>query len=813
MSAIPTDVRHAVRSLRRAPGFTAVAILTLALGIGASSAIFSVVRGVLLRPLPFTAPEQLVRVFTTARGDTRKYSSPPNFAALRERRDVFTGVAAYDFSTPTLTDAGEPRKLESAQVTPGFFEVLGVLPARGRTFREADALAGGEAAVVIGHAFWQQDLGGDPAVVGRTLVLDGVRRTVVGVMPPAFDFPEGRQLWTPLEADETYAATSATERGSNWLWLVARLRPGATVERAQAAADALARRLEADFPASQRGVGFAVVGLRDEIVGEVRTPLVLLFGAVGVLLLIACANVAGLLLARAATRQEELAVRVALGAGRQRLVRQLLTESLLLAVAGGAVGLLVAVWGADALVAARPPGMPRLDDVRVDGTVVAFAAAAVLAATLLVGLVPALLAARGAVAQALRAGGRGGQGTRGSQRLRGGLVVGQTALAVVLLAGAGLLGRSFLGLVAVDPGFRPAGVAAFPVELPETAYTDTSAVRGFYAALTERLAALPDVESAAAVYRLPLASSGIAVGFAVEGREPMPGEELRLELRSATPDYFRAMGIPVRAGRGIAAGDHEAAPRVAVLNEAAARRYFGGADPVGQQLRFRSGQVGDEPVTVVGIVGGVRHYALDRSPEPEVYFPHAQVPLARMTVVVRAACRARQRDCDPIALTRGVREVVGGLDARVPVPALRTLEEIVADSVARPRFLATLLALLAGGALALTAVGIFGLLSFTVAQRRREIGIRIALGARPPAVLRRVLAQAMALVVAGLAIGLAGALLLGRLVTGLLYGVRPTDPVTLVAVALLLGVTGALAALVPARRAAAVEPATALRGS
>jgi predicted permease len=797
------DLVYAVRSLRRSPAFALVAVLTLGLGIGATSSLFGVVYGVLLRSLPFEDPERLVRVYTVSSSEKRRDLdlSPANFMSLREESRAFTDVAVYGEGEMTLTGSGEPRRLAVSQVSAGFFELLGVRPALGRNFLPEENRPGDDRVAILGHGLWQRTFGRDPRILGRAITVDGIPRTVVGVMPPGFAFPEGRDLWIPRAYTQSFSASSATGRGGGWLATIGRLRPGTSQVEAEAELRAVGHRLQEAFPKSNTGVSFTIVPLRDQMVGEVRTPLLLLLGAVGLVLLIVCANVAGLLLARAATRQGEIAIRAAIGASRGRLLRQLLTESVVLSMLGGAVGLLVAAWSTEALAAARPEALPRWQDVRVDWVVLTFAVGLTLAVGFLVGLVPAIRATRGALAESLRQVGRGGAAMRSASRWRDGLVVAELALAVVLLSGAGLLLRSLLNLTGVDPGFRADRVLSFAVELPGSSYRTDQSIRSLYERLTERLAAVPGTESVGAVSRLPL-SGRLNTSFDVVGqRARAPGEEQYIETRSATPEYFRAMGIPLLRGRGIEEGDREGTIPVAVISESAAGRHFGGADPVGQRIRVSTLEA---PRTIVGVVGDVRHLGLDRDPAPHVYFPLAQVPRRSMHVIVRTVT-------DPRTLAGPIRAELRALDPALSAAEFRPLEGIVAESLARPRFVSTLLGLFAVVALALAALGLFGLLSYAVAQRTREIGIRIALGARAGEVLQMILRRALRLAAAGIGLGLVGALALTRFVSGVLYGVEPTDPVTLVTVVALLGGTVLAASLIPARRAASVDPVVALR--
>ena len=809
MEQILADLRFAARRLRLAPGFALVAILTLALGIGATSAIFSIVNGVLLQPLPFPESHQIVRIFTVTRPSTGadENLSPPNFASLRAEARAFSAMAAYLDVRRTIVAAGEPVELDGAQVSSEFFDILRTPPFRGRAFRPEENLPGAAPTIVLAHAMWQDLFAGDSSVIGRTVTVNGEARQVIGIMPPGFAFPEGAAFWTPVEHSSDFSPTNVDRRRSNmWVPVLARLRPGVGREEALSELAELGRRLQSRFPESNTGVSFTARSLQDDLVGDARTPFLLLFAAVGLVLLVACANVTALLLARAATRRHELAIRAALGASRGRLLAQLLSESFLLSGVGALLGLLMAAWTPSVLAILRPD-IPRLNEVRIDAVVIAFTAAIALATTMLVGLVPALHAARAAVATALRAGGRGTAGDRSGSRLRGALVIGEIATAVMLLVGAGLLIRSLTQLIAVDPGFRAEGAATFRVALPSTAYGTAPEITALYDRLIERTAAIPGVQSVGATSRLPLVTGLFTSRFLADGwPEPGPGERGSvIAVRSITANYFAAMRMPVRAGRSIEPSDREGSLPVAVINEAAARRYFPGEDPIGRRLTWFSWDPAEGRAwTIVGVVGDIRHSSLVSEPEPEVYFPHPQLPLAAMSVVVRTWG-------EPLALSDDIRAVVRELAPTLPAPRVESVERIVAASVSGPRFLATVLTAFASVALLLASIGVFGLLSFVVAQRTREIGIRLALGAKPQAVVRMIIRGAGRMVVAGLGIGLVGALLMTSGLRHLLHGVGPADPATLAGVVGVLALAAFVASLVPARRAARVDPVIALR--
>jgi len=804
MDTLRQDLVYALRRLCQTPGFTLVAVATLALGIGANSAIFSVVNAVLLRPLPYDEPDRLVRVWQTWKGKDAGVYSPPNFLDTAAAASSFEGMAAADGGGVTLTDAGAPVRLEAASVSASFFDVLRVRPALGRAFTAEENDPGRSKVAVLGHSLWRDRLGADPSVVGRSIVLDREPHVVVGVAPQGFAFPEGTQIWRPLEYDERFRTKS---RGAWYLTVIGRLRPGATVASAGHEVAAIAAGLARQHPDANEGVGAAVVPLHTSLVGDVRTALLLLLGAVGLVLLIACVNVANLLLARVAARETEIAIRTALGAGRGRLLRQLLTESVLLGAIGGAAGVALAALSLDTLLALQPQGVPRLGEVGIDRTVLAFAAALSLATGLLFGVFPSLQMTRRATAQALREGSRGLLGGRG-HRLRGSLVVGQIALAMMLLAGAGLLVRSFARLRAVDPGFRRESALTFRISLPETAYAEDSRRTWFHDELQGRLGALPGVLSVGGVTGLPLSGVQFDISFEVEGRPPLPpAQQPSMETRVATPGYFATMGIPVGRGRGFEAADDGHAPQVVLLSEAAVRRYFPGEDPLGKVLKIGMGRgegkrrAGGE---VVGIVGDVKELGLADEYPPEVYVAYAQYPTGSMDVVVRTAV-------SPRSLARSVESVVAGLDPQLPVARLATLDEVVARSISEPRFYVVLLGAFAGTALLLAALGIFGVMSFAVVQRSREIGIRVALGADPREVLRMVLGQALVLAGIGVAAGLLGALALSRAIAGLLFDLSPTDPATLASMAAALALVAVVASYLPARRAMRVDPMVVLR--
>lgn len=808
MDTLIADLRYAIRKLAGAPGFTFAALLTLALGIGANSAIFSVVYGVLFRPLPFPDSQQLVRVSSSLNGNPPIDAfSSPNYLDLAELADVFAGAAASSRGTLTLTGAGEPTDLNVSVVSANFFDVLGVRPQLGRAFSPAENEPGNRNVVILSRALWQQRFGGDPGILNQSLLLGGNAFTVVGVMPSGFSYPSNTDVWVPLEYSEAFRSEGS--RGGFYLSVIARLRDDVPLERARAAVDALARRIDEawDPPGFPVTLAMVTTPLREAIIGDVRTPLLVLLAAVGFVLLIACVNVANLLLARASTREAEIAVRTAIGAGRSRIIGQLVTESVVLGLLGGLLGLVLALWGTAAIVGMQPGDLPRISEVRVDGAVIAFTFGISLVAALLFGMLPALQSASMNPYDALREAGRSQVGSRRSQRLRTGLVVAEIAFAVLLLAGAGLLIRSFATLMDVDPGFRSEGLLTFPVGLPGGTYPDDARRSMFVEQYLERVRALPGVAEAAAVSAAPLAAGTLRVGFSIEGEGEVSSEQV-MDIRVVTPGYFRLMGIPLRGGRDVEPSDRAGTQPVAVVSEAAVRRYFRDGDPIGRTITMgwvRDAQPDGVTATIVGVVADVKLYELGEAPLPTVYFPHAQVGVPGMSMIVRAA------GANPLLPVPGLRDELRALDPNLPLDDVQLVDDILADSVAQPRFYMMLLLLFAGVAVILAAVGIFGVMSFAVAQRRREIGIRMALGAPHASVLRLVLREGMLVTAVGIAIGLTAAVALTRVMESLLYGVAATDAVALIGATLILAATALLASCLPARRAASLDPLLALR--
>jgi putative ABC transport system permease protein len=803
MSHLAQDLRYAFRTLAKSPGFTAAAVLTLALGIGANTAVFSVVNAVLLHPLAFPQEDRLVTVWEdlSARGGAAADWTGRSVFQEWRRTEAFSGLTVTAGWAAAVTDGDRPEMIPGARVSPSYFTVLGVDPAPGRGFLPDEETPGKDHVVVLSRGLWEQRYGAEPSVVGSTLELNGTPYRVVGIAPEGFRPPieSDAQLWSPLDVDP-----ADPDWGNYYLRVIGRLAPGVGVEAAEAQLEAVMDRLGEEHPADLRGVGVALEPLRATVAGDSRTPLLVLLGAVLLVLLVACANVANLVLARAFARDRELAVRTALGAGRRRLVAQLVTESLALAAVGGALGLVAGLWGMEVLKAYAPAGTPRLDEVGLDGSVFLFVLAATAITGLLFGLVPGWLVSRSPVATALHEGGRTGS-SAGRARLRAGLVVAELALGLALLVGAGLLVRSLVALHAVSPGFEPAGVASGRLLFPSARFPEGSQAAAFVDRAIERLESAPEVASAGAVSVLPLSGSQIDVSYVVEGRVPPPGEEPAADYRAATPTYFETLGIPVVRGRSLGPGDDADAPLVAVVSEELARRAFPDEDPVGRRIKVGGVRDPESPwITVVGVVGGVRDNALNRTPDPEIYLPAAQRPSRVMRLVVRA-------ERPGVELAETLRGAVAALDSSQPVAEVVDLETLVRDSLAPQRFVTGLLAAFAAMALLLAGVGIYGVMSYVVGRRTHEIGVRMALGARPREVLALVLRQGALLVALGLGLGAIAAWGVGRGIAGLLYGVEPGDPATFAAVAGLLALCSLAATLLPALRASRTDPVEALR--
>jgi predicted permease len=813
------DLRYAVRALRRNPGFTAVAVLTLALGIGANTALFSVVNGVLLRPLPYSDPSRLVAIRNTWEGNNDPLTasgsiSPAEYFDYRDRLQAFESFGVYAPATLSVTGEGEPEQLPAAVMTAGVFQALGVRPALGRVFSESEDVPGVNV-VVLGYGLWQRRFGGARDVVGKRVLLNGAAHIVVGVASPGFRVPDQLSATNPAQLFVPIALSrdSVRIRGSHFLSGVARLRPGLTTERGSVDVAAVARRFPVEYPndyPAKMNFAAGAVPLLDSVVGHVRPTLLVLLGAVGFVLLIACANVASLLLSRTEGRRREMAVRTALGAGKGRLMRQLLVESVVLALAGGLVGVGLAMALTRLLVALRPQNIPRLDAIGVDLRVLAFALGASTVVGVLFGLLPALQATRLDVQSMLRQGGRGvaGGGRQGARRA---LVVGEVAIALVLLVGAGLMTRSFVRLLSVDPGYRVDHLLTVPIALPGSRYRENERVIGFYQELARRMASLPGVVSAGAVAGVPLVSERGDLSIDIEGRPVAPGEtKRRADWQVVTPGYFKAMGMRLIRGRGIEATDLESTPGVVVINETLAKRYWPNDDPIGKRFKLGGG-AGPGMVTVVGIVADVKQSSLAATPEREMYLAHTQFRFWGGGSILRSLSLVLRTTGEPTALIRSVRSEVAALDAQLPLGQFRTMEEVRGESVSQPRFLMFLFSAFSVVALSIAVIGIYGVIAYGVAQRRQEIGIRVALGARPSTVAAMVVRQGMALAVLGIAAGLVLALLLTRFLASFLFSVTPTDPLTLGLVAAALAAAALAASYIPAVRATRTDLVEVLR--
>jgi predicted permease len=800
------DLRYGLRMLMRNPGFTIVAVLALALGIGANTAIFSVVNTVLLRPLPYKNPEALMTVWedATHMGFPFNTPSPANFLDWREQSTVFEGMAALAQRSFNLTGAGEPERFDGRKVSANLFTILGVEPILGRTFRPEEDQPGSRV-VIFSHGVWQRRFGGDPGIIGRPVNLDGESYTVIGVMPRTVDLPSmdnwHDQLWVPI----AFSSEEAASRGNHYLEVIARLKPGVTRQQAQAEMTTIAARLERQYPEYNTRVGIKVQSLHEQLVGPIKPALLVLLGAVGFVLLIACANVANLLLARAAVRQKEIALRLALGASRSRLTRQFLTESVLLAGLGGLFGLIFSFIALDVLRKFIPESISQAQAIGIDGKVLIFTALVSLVTGLIFGLAPASQASNFNLSETLKEGGRdSSSGSRGN-RIRGALVVSEVAVSFLLLIGAGLLINSFLNLRKLDPGYRADHLLTMKVQLPETKYPDKERRAPFFRELIRKVQTLPGVQSVAVASNLPLTYNGDSMPIGVEGRpDPPPDQSPDVILRVVSPGYFATMGIPIVAGRDISEKDTADAVRVVVISEKTARYFWPGQDPIGKRLKPGS-TTSDSPWReVIGIVKDVRQNDFVAEPKMQMYMAHEQVgSFAANAVVVRT-------QVDPLSLGTSVRKIVWEIDKDQPVSDIRSMEEIVSRAVARQRFSTMLLGIFATLALVLAAVGIYGVMSYSIAQRTREIGIRMALGAQRSDVLKMVVGQGLKLVVIGVAIGLAAAFVLTRVMATLLFGVSATDPLTFVIISMVLLGVALVASYIPALRATRVDPMVAL---
>ena len=813
METFLQDLRFGARTLARNPGFACVAVLTLALGVGANAAIFSVVNAVLLRPLPWSDPARTVMIWSRWTAFDKTWVSDGEVNDYRRESHTLAEVAAWDDGQVNLTGDGDPERVAAGSVTANLFSVLGAAPIQGRTFTANEDVPNGPHVVVLGHGLWTRRYAADPNIIGRSIQIDGAAYEVLGVMPADFVLPTDFQnpapstLWVPAQWD-----ASSTEHGNHGYYAAARLKPGVTVAQAREDLHNLAQAWTARglYPA-QMQFDTVVVSLREEVVGTVRRAIWLLFGAVGFLLLIACANVANLLLARAEARQREMAVRSALGAGAARIVRQLMTESLVLAGLSAVAGLVLAMLGVRALAAWNPSSIPRVAGATVDLRVLLFTAAVAILTTVVFSLAPAVRLLRPEVTDAMKEGSANATTGGGRRRFRNALVVAEMALAVVLLVGAGLMLRTLWSLQHVDLGFNPSGVLTMRIALPRTEYREAADVVNFYSRLMTQLRAVPGIKQAGAARSLPLGSQIGDFGLLVDGYVPPPGTSAKGDWQIATPGYLEAMGEQVVRGRSIADTDTPDSQLVGLINEEMARRYWAGRDPIGG--RFRIGNNPTRPwVTVAGIVKSVRHNGITEVVKEKFYIPHAQWHKSLGNAnLIRSMTLVIKTDATPALLTADVRGVIRRIDPNLPVADVRTMDEVVGAALATPRFTSVLLSIFAVLALTLSAIGIYGVLSYLVSRRTREIGIRVAIGARRPDVVKMVLGSGLSLALVGIAGGIALSLAVTGLLRGLLHGVTPADPATFALVAVLLTVVAAIASIVPAWRASRVDPVLALK--
>lgn len=805
MSRLLQHLNYAVRTLQRQPAFAGVAILTLALGIGATTAVFTVVYGVLLRPLPYRDPGRLVVLLYGHEGRTSPWYSALNYRDYAMENDAFSETAALAPITVSITGQGEPERLKGARVSWNYFDVLGVGMTQGRAFVEADQ-QNGDDQVVLSHGLWLRRFGGRSDIINSTTVIDGRVVTIVGIASPDLNFPAAAEFWQPLVF--TPRDMAAESRGAQWMQVVARLKSGVSPQQATTAMELIGRDLAREFPRTESNVTVLAVPLQDRIIGNIRATLFALLGAVTLVLLIACSNVASLLLARAQARSQEIAVRMAIGATRRQVIEQLLIESVVLGMLGAVGGVGVAAFLIRALVLLGPASIPRLAGVTVDLYVLAFAVVTAVATSIAFGLAPAVLVSRRSIDASFSLSSRGAVGKM-TTRARRLLVVSELAFAAMLLVSAGLLIRSYLQLQRVDPGFDPKGVATFGVALPVAKYPASTSLDAFVSTLLSRVASEPGVESVAVAYGLPFAGDLNAItGFRREDQpEPDSASMPSASLRIVSPDYFKTMRIPLRSGRLFDSGDTSAATDVAVINERAAQRYFGGTNPIGHQIRI-SAQLGRDPrngpKTIVGIVGNVKYGGLDEESPAEIYLPYDQQRVAAFTVAVRTAG-------DPLAIVPTLRFDVAALDPLMPLANIRSLASLVDASIVGRRFTMTLFLAFAVVAAALAAIGVYSVLAYLVSQRTKEIGLRMAIGAAPWGVVWLFVREGMVLTSVGLCTGLLGAIAVGRGMQTLLFGVGPADPATFGAVACALTAAAVLAIYVPARRAASADPTAALR--
>jgi len=810
MGNLMDDIRYAVRRLLKNRGFTVVALIAIALGIGANSAMFSVINAVLLRPLPYHAPERLVTIWEQS-PQRDLYEIPVCLANYRDWVDqntVFEQISAYTFGNLNLSGTGEPERLFAVRTSANLFPLVGATPLLGRQFLAEEDKEGANRVVILSHGLWQRRFGSDSRIVGQSVTLNNQSYTVVGVMPASFQFPVGfgylgKVLNDPVDVYVPIAATAEeASRGNFSFFSIGRLKQGVSIEQARAEMTAIEGRIVQQYPEENSGIGISLIPTHEQTVKEIRPALLVLLGAVAFLLLIACTNIANLLLARAASREREIAIRNALGASRIRLLRLLLTESIILSLAGGCLGLLLALWGTDALLAIAPDNIPRLSEVGVDGRVFGFTLAVSLLTGIIFGLIPAIHASKPDLNEALKEGSRGSTGSAAGKRIRSILVVVEVALSLVLLIGAGLMIRSLSRLQQIDLGFDPENVVALNLSLSSSKYPEEHQRVAFFQAALERLRSLSGVKSAGATTGLPLTLNLSGSDFRIEGRpDPEPGTEVIIHTRSVSPGYFGTLGIRLIKGRDFTDRDNSDAPKVAVINSDLSRTHFSGEDPLGKRITFDEG---GSWISIAGVIDDVKQLGQDSSAQPEVYFPYAQATHPSMSIVVRTAS-------NPSSLVAAMKSQIQGIDQDLPVADVSTMEQLLSQSVSGRRFNMLLLTVFAVAALVLAAVGIYGVMSYSVSQRTHEIGIRMALGAQTSEVLKLVVRHGMFLTLAGLAVGFVASLLLTQLMSSMLFGVTATDPITFAAVSVLLAGVALGACFVPARRAAKVDPMVALR--
>jgi len=811
MEYLMLDIRYAVRVLIKSPGFAITAVLALAIGIGANSIVFSLVNAILLRTLPFENPNGLVMVWESnqQQGRYEDAVAPANYIDWKNQNNVFEDMAASRNMAFVLTGTGEPERVQGTMANASLFSILGVNPILGRPLSSQDEQPGSGRVVLLSYGIWERIFGASVGIIDQPLILNNESYTVIGVMPRGFRYPETAELWIPPQnrVPDPPLKTSgdiSTVRGSHYMRVIARLAPNVTLENAQTEMSAIASRLETQYPATNNGQGVTLVPLLQQIVGDIRPALILLLGAVVLVLLIACANVANLLLAKASGRQKEVALRLALGASRNRIIRQLLTESIILSMLGGIAGILLAYFGLKFLVAFNPGNIPRLNEVGIDGWMIAFTFIISLGTGIIFGLVPAFKASKPDLNQTLKEAGRGAAGSFKTRRMRTLLVVSEIALTQVLLVGAGLLIRNFVQLQQVDPGFNAKNTLTMQITLPTSKYPEGYRQTAFFHQVLQRVEQVQGVQSMGLISRLPLMGGSSVRGFMIAGRQPSPDQTTpEANYQVTSQDYFQTMGIPLLRGRTFTDRDNENTLGVVILNESMAKLNWPNEDPIGQHLTISSEQ---NPREIVGIVKDVKQSALNDKTKPEIYVPYLQAPWPSMTLVIRS-------QSNPMSMARTVRSEILGIDSTQPVSNIKALEDVIADSTARQRFNTILLGIFAGMALMLASVGVYGVMAYLVSQRRREIGIRLALGAQRGAIFKLVIWQGLVFTLTGLVIGLGVAIALTRVLIdfNLFYGVTVADPVIFLGVAFLLTAVALIASYLPARRAMAVNPLTVLR--